>query len=57
MLCCDCKKEITMGNSYPIVETNQGQERRCNECHENEIRNYTKSLEIKPAQHYVKYKK
>ena len=58
MNCTDCKKEITLSNSYPYTElaANHGvkDKRRCNECHENDIRNYTKNLEISAAEKYKK---
>ena len=61
MNCCECNKIITIATSYPAFEVaaNHGiaKRRRCNECHENDVRNYCKSLEIQPAQKYTRYKK
>lgn len=60
MICCECGKKITIKTSYPAFELAANhaiKERRCNECHENDVRNYTKSIEINPANKYVRYKK
>lgn len=57
MNCCTCGKQINNSNSYPAFESDVGRntsKRRCNECHENDVRNYTKNLEIRAAEKYKK---